>query len=71
MKNKPTPSRRDILKGSAAAAVGAFAAPARVLAAAPPATAITPQLVDAAKKEGKVIYYTSIEIGRASCRERV
>src|SRR3954453_7990610 len=55
-------SRRDILKGSTALAVGAAAAPARVLAAAPPATAITPQLIDAAKKEGKVIYYTSIDL---------
>jgi iron(III) transport system substrate-binding protein len=55
-------SRRDILKGSTALAVGAAAGPARVLAAAPPATAITPQLIDAAKKEGKVIYYTSIDL---------
>ena len=37
-----------------------FAAPAR--AAAPPATAITPQLIEAARKEGKVIYYTSIDL---------
>src|SRR4051812_53593 len=55
-------SRRDILKGSTALAVGAAAAPARVLAAAPPATAITPQLIEAAKKEGKVIYYTSVDL---------
>ncbi len=27
-----------------------------------PATAITPQLIEAAKKEGKVIYYTSIDL---------
>ena len=33
--------------------------------AAPSATAITPQLVDAAKKEGKVIFYTSIELQTA------
>ena len=55
-------SRRDILQGSAAVAVGAFAASAKVLAAAPPATAITPQLIEAAKKEGKVVYYTSIDL---------
>jgi iron(III) transport system substrate-binding protein len=55
-------SRRDILQGSAAVAAGAFATPARVLAAAPPATAVTPQLVEAAKKEGKVFYYTSIDL---------
>jgi iron(III) transport system substrate-binding protein len=59
---KPTLSRRDIIKGSAAVAVGTVAAPARVLSAAPPASTITPQLIDAAKKEGKVIYYTSIDL---------
>ena len=57
----PKISRRDMLKGSTALAVGtAFAAPAT--AAAPPPTAITPQLIEAAKKEGKVIYYTSIDL---------
>jgi iron(III) transport system substrate-binding protein len=55
-------SRRDILQGSTALALGALASPARVLAAAPPATAITPQLIEAAKKEGKVSYYTSIDL---------
>src|SRR5882672_5326201 len=59
---KRTFSRRDILQGSTAVALGAFASPARVLAAAPPATAITPQLIEAAKKEGKVSYYTSIDL---------
>jgi iron(III) transport system substrate-binding protein len=58
----PTFSRRDVLKASSALAVGAFAGSTRVLAAAPPATAITPQLIDAAKKEGKVVYYTSIDL---------
>ena len=33
--------------------------------AAPTPTSITPQLVDAAKKEGKVIFYTSIELQTA------
>src|SRR5712691_6419366 len=55
-------SRRDILQGSAAVAVGALVTPAKVLAAAPPASSITPQLIEAAKKEGKVIYYTSIDL---------
>ena len=59
---KPTFSRRDILQGSTAVAIGAFASPAKVMAAAPPATAITPQLIEAAKKEGKVVYYTSIDL---------
>ena len=58
-------SRRDILKsalkGSTALALGTvFASVAR--AAAPPAEAITPQLIEAAKKEGKVVWYTSIDL---------
>src|SRR5215467_6428320 len=60
---KPTWSRRVLLKASSAvAAAGALVTPAKVLAAAPPATTITPQLIEAAKKEGKVIYYTSIDL---------
>src|SRR5215813_9893239 len=58
----PTWSRRDVLKASSASAAGALLMPAKVLAAAPPATAITPQLIEAAKKEGKVIYYTSVDL---------
>src|ERR1700761_5314459 len=58
------PSRRDVLKGTTALALGTvFAAPAR--AAAPPAEAITPALIEAAKKEGKVVWYTSIDLGVA------
>ena len=54
-------SRRDVLKGTGAiAASTVFASP--LSAAAPPPTAITPELVEAAKKEGKVIYYTSIDL---------
>src|SRR5450755_156704 len=57
-------SRRDILrdslKGSVALALGTFAASVR--AEAPPAEAITPQLIEAAKKEGKVVWYTSIDL---------
>jgi iron(III) transport system substrate-binding protein len=54
-------SRRDVLKATGAvAASGMFATSVR--AAAPPATAITPELIEAAKKEGKVIYYTSIDL---------
>src|SRR2546430_4928025 len=58
----PRFSRRHILKASTAAAIGASAPAAKVMAAAPPATAITPQLVEAARKEGKVVYYTSIDL---------
>ena len=58
---KPGLSRRDVLKGSTALTIGTmFAAPAR--AEAPAATAITPQLVDAAKKEGKIVWYTSLDL---------
>src|SRR5258705_13980392 len=57
---KPTFSRRDVLQGSTAlAASGVFAS---VASAAPPARAVTPQLIEAAKKEGKVVYYTSIDL---------
>jgi iron(III) transport system substrate-binding protein len=54
-------SRRTVLKGaSALAATGVFAEPIR--AAAPPAASITPQLIEAAKKEGKVVWYTSVDL---------
>jgi iron(III) transport system substrate-binding protein len=56
----PVLSRRDVLKGSTAlAASSAFAS---VVSAAPPASAVTPQLIEAARKEGKVVYYTSIDL---------
>jgi iron(III) transport system substrate-binding protein len=53
-------SRRTILKGSGAAAATALAAPLR--AAAPEPTTVTPALIEAAKKEGKVVYYTPIDL---------
>jgi iron(III) transport system substrate-binding protein len=54
-------SRRDILKGSTVLAASAvFAEPVR--AAAPPAEAITPALIDAAKKEGKCSFYTAMDL---------
>ena len=53
-------SRRDVLKASAAAAGGLFASPSR--AAAPEPTAITPSLIEAARKEGKLFYYTSVDL---------
>jgi iron(III) transport system substrate-binding protein len=53
-------SRRDLIKGSAALGMSAWAT--RVIAAAPAPVSITPDLVDAAKKEGKVILYSSMDL---------
>jgi iron(III) transport system substrate-binding protein len=58
---KHSPSRREMMKGASALALGAvFASPAR--AEAPPPVAITPELVDAATKDGKVILYSSMDL---------
>jgi iron(III) transport system substrate-binding protein len=56
-------SRREILKASSALALTLPAMSVR--AAAPPAEAVTPQLIEAAKKEAKVVYYTSIDLALA------
>ena len=53
-------SRRDVIKGSAALGLTAFAAPLK--AAAPPAEAITPQLIEAAKKEAKMVLYSAMDL---------
>lgn len=53
-------SRRALLKASAALPLAAYAT--RVMAAAPPATSITPELIAAAKKEGTVTWYTSADL---------
>ena len=54
-------SRRDVLKGTTALAVGSvFAEPLR--AAAPAPATITPALIEAAKKEGKVVFYTAMDL---------
>jgi iron(III) transport system substrate-binding protein len=56
-------SRRDVLKGSTAVGLTVFASPIR--AAAPPAEAVTPALIAAAQKEGKVVWYTSLDLPAA------
>jgi iron(III) transport system substrate-binding protein len=56
-------SRRDLLKASTAAAASIFASP--IKAAAPEPTAITPALIGAARNEGAVRYYTSIDLSLA------
>jgi iron(III) transport system substrate-binding protein len=53
-------SRRDLLKATAANAAMAFAAPAYAQTMEP--LGITPALVAAAKKEGKVTFYTSLDL---------
>ena len=53
-------SRREALKGSAALGLTLFASPAR--AEAPEPVAITPQLIEAAKREGKVVLYSAMDL---------
>jgi iron(III) transport system substrate-binding protein len=54
-------SRRDALKASTALAAGVlFAEPLK--AAAPPPSEVTPALIDAAGKEGKVSFYSALEL---------
>src|ERR1043165_1396681 len=52
-------SRRTILKASAALAT-VYAAPAR--AAAPPPTAVNAALIEAARREGKLAFYSAFDI---------
>ncbi len=57
-------SRRDLLKATAGSAAGmVFAAPLR--AAVPPPSAVTPELIAAATKEGKVSFYSALELNTA------
>jgi iron(III) transport system substrate-binding protein len=52
--------RRTLLQAAAVVPLGA-----RVLSAAPPPEAITPALIEAANKEGKVSYYTAMDLSVA------
>jgi iron(III) transport system substrate-binding protein len=54
-------SRRQLLKGAGVVVAGS-ALSTRVLAAAPPPEPVTQALIDAAKKEGQVVYYTSTDL---------
>jgi len=62
MRNR-TITRRDALKATALAAGAVFAAPLR--AAAPEPRVVTPALIEAARREGKVSYYTALELSVA------
>src|SRR5688572_24749368 len=53
-------SRRQLLAGGAAAA--ALSSPAKVLAQAPAAASVTPALIEAAKKEGRVVWYAAMDL---------
>jgi iron(III) transport system substrate-binding protein len=57
-------TRRDLLKTSTALAAGVLLAEP-LKAAAPPPSTITPALIEAARKEGKVSFYTAIELNVA------
>jgi iron(III) transport system substrate-binding protein len=56
-------TRRDVIKLSAAATATVYASPLR--AALPPADAITPALIEAATKEGRVAFYTAMDLAFA------
>jgi iron(III) transport system substrate-binding protein len=57
-------SRREVLKASTAlAATAVFAEP--VKAAPPPPASVTPELIEAARKEGKLSYYSALELNVA------
>jgi iron(III) transport system substrate-binding protein len=53
-------TRRGVLKGAAGAVASMFAQPLR--AQAPATTAVTSALVDAAKKEGKLVWYAAMDL---------
>src|SRR4029077_10402714 len=53
-------SRRYVLKGSGAIAAAVFASPLRAQAPAP--EPVTPALLDAARKEGKLVFYTAMDL---------
>src|SRR4051794_25647542 len=55
-----TISRRSLVKNSAAAGATLCAGPLR--ARAPAATAVTPDLIAAARREGKVAFYTAMDL---------
>ena len=53
-------SRRSFLRSSALAAGAAFST--RIVSAAPAAEPVTPALIDAATKEGKLAFYTAMDL---------
>jgi len=58
---RSTLSRRDVLKAGTVLAAGAVF-PEPLKAAAPEPSAVTPALIQAARKEGEVAFYTAMDI---------
>ena len=55
-------TRRRALQGLAASPLALPLLGRAAFAAAPPATKVTPELIEAARKEGKVVWYTSVDL---------
>jgi iron(III) transport system substrate-binding protein len=64
VRGRPLTRRRVIGGGAAALATGVFAPPlrAQVTSPAPAAATVTPGLVEAAKKEGRVVWYAAMDL---------
>jgi iron(III) transport system substrate-binding protein len=55
-------TRREAVRGLAAAGLAVPSLGRAARAAAPAASPVTPQLIEAAKKEGKVVWYTAVDL---------
>ena len=60
MTRRKASTRRDVIGGTAALGLSLFAAPLK--AAAPDPVSITPQLIEAAKKDGKIVLYSAMDL---------
>jgi iron(III) transport system substrate-binding protein len=65
MRTLPPITRHRITRRTALGLLGAAALPFGAVRAAPEIGAVTPELIAAAKKEGKAVWYTSVELGLA------
>src|ERR1700749_2200465 len=59
------PTRRQVLVGSGAAAAAVAWPRLSVRAALPPPEGITPRLIEAARKDGGIVWYTSVDLAVA------
>ena len=60
--HKRKPTRRHVLQALAAASLPMPTFVRSAYAAAPAPSKVTPELIEAAKKEGKVIWYTAVDL---------